>query len=368
MRKLVWVKADWDAPWNEKLDYVRKAIECGADAVVVREGEVAQVLDTGSILVVSSADRPGVGVVLVNFTDPESTEDKIRNLKAGGRRVAVYIEVSDKRSEQFAARAGSIADFVLVAAKSWEIIPLENLIAALQGTGAKLLAEVKSAEKAVLAAQILEVGVDGVLLDPTNSGPDEIEKTCNALENLTKGVLPLTRARVVRVQPAGLGDRACIDTTSLLQLGEGMLVGSQSGGLFLVHSETLPSEFVEPRPFRVNAGAVHSYLMVPGGKTRYMSELKAGDEVLIVSHRGDFRPAVIGRVKIERRPLVLIEAEASGETYRVLLQLAETINLVAPGGKPVPVTRLVPGDEVLIYIEKGGRHFGMKVEETVVER
>ncbi len=368
MRKLVWVKADWDIPWERKLEYIRKAIEHGADAVVVKGEEVAPALGIGPVQIVSPEDRPGVSVVLVRFTDPVSTEARIRDLKATGRRGAGSVEISDKRTEQFAARVGSIADFVLVTAKSWEIIPLENLIAALQGTGARLLAEVKSADKAVLAAQVLEVGTDGVLLDPLDSGPGEIEKTCKALEDLMMGRLNLTRAKVIRVQPAGLGDRACIDTTSMLQVGEGMLVGSQSGGLFLVHSETLPSEFVEPRPFRVNAGAVHSYLMAPGGKTRYMSELKAGDEVLIVSHRGDFRPAVIGRVKIERRPLALIEAEAAGEVYKVLLQLAETINLVAPGGEPVPVTRLKPGDEVLIYVEKGGRHFGMKVEETVVER
>lgn len=367
MRKIVWVRADWDAPWEKKAEFVRKAIECGADAVMVCGREVRAVLEMGSILVVSEADVPGVGVVLVKHEGGE-TEGRLKALRDAGRRTAVLVEVRDKPTEQAAARLAQLADFVLVAAKSWEIIPLENLIAALQGSGAKLLAEVKTAEKATIAAQILEVGVDGVVLDPLDSGPEEIEKTCLALEELAKSRVELTKARVVRVQPAGLGDRACIDTTSMMSVGEGMLVGSQADGLFLVHSETLPSEFVEPRPFRVNAGAVHSYVMVPGGKTKYVSELKAGDEVLVVAHTGGSRPAVVGRVKIERRPLVLVEAEAGGKIYKVLLQLAETINLVGAGGKPVPVTRLRPGDEVLVHIEEGGRHFGMKVEETVVER
>jgi 3-dehydroquinate synthase II len=154
----------------------------------------------------------------------------------------------------------------------------------------------------------------------------------------------------------------------MLRVGEGMLVGSQAEGLFLVHSETLPSEFVEPRPFRVNAGGVHSYLRAPGGKTKYLTELKAGDEVLVVDDGGKARCAVVGRVKIERRPLVLVEAEVGGKVFKVLLQHAETINLVGKGGKPIPVTRLKEGDEVLLYVEAGGRHFGRKIKETLIER
>ena len=147
-----------------------------------------------------------------------------------------------------------------------------------------------------------------------------------------------------------------------------MLVGSQAEGMFLVHSETLPSEFVEPRPFRVNAGAVHAYIRLPDGKTKYMLELGAGDEVLTVNAQGEARTAVVGRVKIERRPLLLVEAEREGRVFKTLLQNAETINLVDKNGKPISVTKLKPGDEVLVHLEHPGRHFGVKVEEKVVER
>ncbi len=147
-----------------------------------------------------------------------------------------------------------------------------------------------------------------------------------------------------------------------------MLVGSQAGGLFLIHSETLPSEFVEARPFRVNAGAVHAYIKVPGGRTRYMSELKAGDHVMLVNSKGESRVGIIGRVKIERRPLVLVEAEWRGKIYKTLLQNAETINMVGGKGEPKPVTGLKPGDRIMIYVEAGGRHFGTKVDETMIER
>ena len=56
-----------------------------------------------------------------------------------------------------------------------------------------------------------------------------------------------------------------------------------------------------------------------------------------------------------------------GERYRTLLQNAETIKLVTPDG-PVAVTELEEEDEVRLYIEEGGRHFGTKVEESVVEK
>ena len=76
----------------------------------------------------------------------------------------------------------------------------------------------------------------------------------------------------------------------------------------------------------------------------------------------------MGRNKIEKRPMILIEAEAEGIQVSLVLQNAETIRLVNPEGKAVSISNLKKGDKVLARIEKGGRHFGMKVEETLVER
>jgi 3-dehydroquinate synthase II len=135
-----------------------------------------------------------------------------------------------------------------------------------------------------------------------------------------------------------------------------------------VHGESVENPYVEPRPFRVNAGPVHAYAKVTGGKTRYLSELKAGDEVMIVNFKGEGQPAVVGRVKIERRPLILIEAEVDGEVFSTILQNAETIRLTSPEGKPISVVELKRGSEVLVSLEEAGRHFGMKVEETIQEK
>ena len=52
------------------------------------------------------------------------------------------------------------------------------------------------------------------------------------------------------------------------------------------------------------AAQVHAYLAALGGKTAYLSELKSGSEVLVVDPLGRQRAAVVGRIKVEQRPLV----------------------------------------------------------------
>jgi 3-dehydroquinate synthase II len=150
--------------------------------------------------------------------------------------------------------------------------------------------------------------------------------------------------------------------------GEGMLVGNSSQALFLIHSENVENPFVNIRPFRVNAGPVHAYIRMADGQTKYLSEIRTGDRVLIVNFEGKSYPAVVGRAKVERRPLVLVEAEEKGQNISVILQNAETIRLVQPDGKAISLIDLREGDEVLVCREKGGRHFGIQIDETIVER
>lgn len=108
--------------------------------------------------------------------------------------------------------------------------------------------------------------------------------------------------------------------------------------------------------------------MMPNHKTKYLSELKSGDEVLIVDSKGNGRKAIVGRVKIEKRPLLLIEAECEGMKIATLLQNAETIRLVNEKGKPVSVSELKEGDKVLVHIEESARHFGMAIKESIIEK
>jgi 3-dehydroquinate synthase II len=165
-----------------------------------------------------------------------------------------------------------------------------------------------------------------------------------------------------------MGDRVCLDTCTNMAPGEGMLVGNTSSAFFLVHAETIETPYVATRPFRVNAGGVHAYVLGPEGRTRYLSELAAGDAVLLVRFEGATQVAYLGRSKVERRPMLLVEAEAEGKPVALVLQNAETIRLTRPDGSAISVAAIKPGDEVLAHLTAGGRHFGMKVQETLTER
>ena len=329
--KRVWVRIQ---PWDKQLAIA--ALEAGADAVVLADGDTPKVKELGALPTVAPDGdiRPG--------------------------RDVVWAEIRSKADEEAAATT-HLDKTVVLRTTDWTVIPLENLVARRGG----LMAEVTGAEQAKLVTEVLETGVDGVVLDTRSA--EEIRRTVELIHAISPK-LDLVPATVTALRPLGMGDRACIDTCTEMGPGEGMLVGNTGQAFFLVHSESLETPYVAARPFRVNAGAVHAYVLLPQGKTKYLSELKAGDEVLLVRSDGRTSVGYVGRNKIERRPLLLVEAEAHGKTISIILQNAETIRLTTPEGNALSVAALTPGDRVLAHLEPGGRHFGMAVKETIVEQ
>jgi len=330
--KKVWINCD---PYNK--DVVISGLESGAEAVVLPEQMAETVRGFGKISIVS----------------PEGDIQPGKDVE--------FVDISSKEDEDAAAAVGA-SKILVVRMLDWTIIPIENLLARRSG---EMLVEVADSVQAKLMVEILEKGVDGVLLNTTDI--NEIKKTCEIIHDVTENV-DLMEAEIKNVKQLGMGDRACLDTCTQMQLGEGMLVGNTAKGFFLVHSETIDNPYVASRPFRVNAGAVHAYTLTPGGKTNYLADLKTGDQVMIVDTKGKTQPAYLGRNKIEKRPMMLVEATAEGNSVSLVLQNAETIRLVRPDGEAVSVTSLTPGDKVLVHIEKSGRHFGMKVEESLTEK
>ena len=281
------------------------------------------------------------------------------------------LEVKDRTDEGQVLKAmEKKVEYVAISCPDWKIIPIENLIARTRGY-TKLLVQVLDSEEAKVALDILELGVDGVILK--TGDVDEIVSMANTLTSRDQQddeayQLQLVTAVITSCRPASVGARVCIDLCDAMVSGEGMLLGSSSAGLFLIQAEVYENPHVEPRPFRVNAGPVSHYVLVPGNTTRYLSELRAGDETLIVDREGRSRSAMIGRIKIERRPLMLIEAELGGTRVRTIAQNAETIRFITNDGSK-SVVELQQGDEVLVYHQRGGRHFGVLVEEeTIIER
>lgn len=378
--KTTWIKAD-TGNWDAQKHRITTGLESGVACVLASEDHIGDIRALGEIEVASplhkkTSEMPDIAVVGMNGegdgtkplpSDFTGSQDIItaRKLSSEGKTVAGYVVIHNKDYERFAAELGTACDYLVVIGTDWKVIPLENLIASLFEEDVKIIAGVQDAEEAKLAIETLEHGADGILIDTDD--PSEIKRIASVAERAGIPAMSLRVAKVTAVKQVGMGDRVCVDTCSLMTLGEGMLVGSQSNGLFLVHSESEDSPYVASRPFRVNAGAVHAYVQV-GDRTRYLSELGAGDVVTVVNAKGEQRDAVVGRVKIERRPLTLVEAEVDGNVIKTLLQNAETIKLVGADGNPVSITNLKTGDEVLVHFEDAARHFGMKIDETIIEK
>lgn len=333
------IRADIPDSYESRKSIVSAALEAGYRDIMLRKCDTA---------------LAHLGRYNAIYSDGES-------VYSGNEIIGTIVSVNGSEGMEKAYKISTPYEFIDTS--DWRVIPLENLISR-KNKNTKIYACVKTPAEAKLAFETMEVGCDGIVISAES--PEEI----SAFSKVSDKALPdvkLEEAIVTKITPLSLGDRVCIDTCSLMDAGEGMLIGSSSSCLFLVCSESFESEYVNSRPFRVNAGAVHSYILSPDGTTHYLSEIKAGTELLSRKPNGELRNISTGRVKIELRPLLLIEAEANGKTNSVVLQNAETIRLGTAKGA-VSVSDLKEGDKVLVRLEAGGRHFGHAMDETILEK
>lgn len=334
MKKMI-VRADIPDDVEERRSFVTNGLESGFTDFILRKGD----------------DFSRIGLMdCILFDDGEPCDDNIGLFP-------VDSPDDQRRAMSFSGR------MAIVRTGDWSVIPLENMIAAFRGKGTELFAIATTPKEAELFLTTMENGVDGVVIQVDD--PLDLMRFKNIASEESDVVL--SEAIVKTIKPIGMGDRVCIDTCTIMNPGEGMLIGSGSNCLFLIQSESEENGYVATRPFRVNAGAVHSYMDVPGGGTRYLSEMEGGDPVLICDRNGRTRVASIGRCKVEVRPLLMVTAEADGREHSIMVQNAETIRFVTPEGSE-SVTSLKAGDVVLARTSKGGRHFGIPIEETISEK
>lgn len=322
-------------------------------------------------------------------------------LLEGKKTVGRLMVVQDAKQQ---AKAGAQEGIVIVEESKLRILPIENLIASRQDRPGTLFARASSPQEADLCATILQRGVHGILLVPaaandvvtadallrargrpghalptvpadmsTNGMPGQQPKEAEptppdiAVVRQPLSQFGFQQVKVTAVSDAGPGDRVCVDTTSILEEGEGLLVGSCAHSLALVLAETAMNPVVNPRPFRINAGAVHSYCLVPGGKTAYLSELAAGSPVVVAGPRGT-RDVTVGRVKVENRPHRIVHWQTPRGPASIALQLAETVRL-AGVPQAIPVTAIQPGITILVHsLAAAARHTGIPVDASVEER
>ena len=208
--KKFWINA---IPYSK--DVVISALESGAEAVVLPEGESCKVREFGKIKTVE-ADGDIVPGRDVEFIDIESKADE------------------DK------AAAVAESKIIVLRMLDWTIIPIENLLAR---RGKNIMVQVENSKQAKLMVEILEKGVDGVVLNTTDI--NEIKKTAEIVSGVSEKIALIT-ATITNVKQLGMGDRTCLDTCTQMSLGEGMLVGNTAVGFFLVHSESIDNPLLFP--------------------------------------------------------------------------------------------------------------------------
>jgi 3-dehydroquinate synthase II len=336
--------------------------------------------------------------------------------KESDRVVGAIVEISSVHGQNNAiSLLGSVEWIAVRCIGDWTMIPVENLIAACDNTGTKLAVFVDSVENLPGVLFALELGPHAVVLSPdTRLWDAYVALRRNSSAKEASGDIAtsidnpeiLREATITGIRTGGIGDRVCLDLIEMLKEGEGLFIGSCAKLLALVHGETFEGDYVPSRPFRVNAGPVHSYVLMADGSTKYLCEIKAGDSVKVIdagaldndgvkpSLKG--RAVTVGRCKIESRPMLIISYQngvnvnsdigdsvpiSSACTGQIFLQQAETVRLICPvldetnskvdchdrPFKAVSVTNIAVGDVIFVLKNESGTHVGNRVSSKVVE-
>jgi 3-amino-4-hydroxybenzoic acid synthase len=282
-----------------------------------------------------------------------------------GTRYGRFVEIIDAPTLEEACATAREDAWSVLHFRDPTKIPLEIVIAAASGASGNVMTVAADLQEAAVIFGVLEHGPAGVMMAPRGVGDATALKQAAAPK---AEQVKLSELVVTAVTHVGMGERACVDTCSYFRRDEGILVGSHSKGMILCVSETHPLPYMPTRPFRVNAGAIHSYTVAAGGRTNYLSELRAGSKVLAVDVTGSGRLVTVGRVKIESRPLICVEAvAANGQDVNLFLQDDWHVRVFAFSGEVLHSTELKPGDTLLGYLPTADRHVGYAIQEFCLE-
>jgi 3-dehydroquinate synthase II len=247
--------------------------------------------------------------------------------------------------------------FYIVKFYNIKALAAEDILANIKN--GKIIPYAESVDEIELYFNILEKGFENVVID--------YEKIKNVQQKKFVSNTPLEYTTVKDIIWIGKGERVCIDFVSSLYQGEGCLIGSFSRQMYLVGPEIMPTNFSPARPFRVNAGAIHSYCLLPNGKTKYLSDLKAGDCVAVCDTKGNIRSETVGRIKREFRPLVLIKTDGKESDGSIVLQNAESVYLYNKKKESLHINEIKIGDEILTAYFHSARHTGIAIDEAILE-
>ncbi|CAE7261062.1 aroB' [Symbiodinium microadriaticum] len=228
-------------------------------------------------------------------------------------------------------------DWVILQADS--LVPSDALLAASSRHGTRLAVvlsneqHLEDFEPALPRTGALVVS-DDTLLNKAMVKRMALNKSESPMLNTVCGGIFLPAAeelKLVTVESvevvSGEADRVYLDMISMLQFGEGALVGSTAKALCFIHADS------GGRAFRINAGPVHAYVALPDGRTKYLSDVEAGDQILMVDlgRGGGGAPASrsvnVGRCQVERRQVARIRLHFDGEHSQLFLEWIDTVRL-----------------------------------------
>lgn len=368
--KTAWIDLRETAIEGDGRDAILEAaIHVGCEAVLSSDEDLLASLPPTIMGVfaplVSDADLvgpiPGGARELVNLSTLSDVDQA-----QGNENIVGYVHVIDDPTLQVACKAAQDLAYTLVHFEDPTKIPLEIVIAAGDRSPGTLICTAQDAEEARIIIDVLEKGSEGVCIRPEE--PANVFDLVKSLEDETPN-LELDTLTVQKITHLGLGERACIDTTTNFEKNEGMLIGSYAHGFILCVSETHPLPYMPTRPFRINAGALHSYALGAENRTNYLSELGAGSVAMAVDTSGHTRRITVGRIKLESRPLLSIDALADdGTRVNLIVQDDWHVRVLGPGDAVLNVTELVEGTQVLGYLVSDKRHVGWPVTEFCVEK
>ncbi|MEU0992235.1 3-dehydroquinate synthase II [Streptomyces sp. NPDC005953] len=368
MSKISWI--DIRSKDGDKAAILQEAVHQRVEAVLADDAQDLVDLPPTVKKVLFPAQKPSpdaVDAVDLVIIDPRlHGELDSYALEYPDKEFGEFVEIVDAPSLEEACRAASTRGVSLLKFRDPTKIPLEIVIAAAASATGSIVTEAQDVEEAEIIFGVLEHGSDGVLLAPKKVG-DTTALQAAATEQAPD--LDLVKLKVTRTEHVGMGERACVDTCTHFAEDEGILVGSYSKGMILCVSETHPLPYMPTRPFRVNAGAIHSYTLSKNARTNYLSELKSGGKILAVDVKGRTRVVTVGRVKIESRPLISVTAVSeSGVEVNLILQDDWHVRVLGPEGVVLNSTELKPGDIVLGFLPSEDRHVGYPIDEFCIER
>jgi 3-amino-4-hydroxybenzoic acid synthase len=346
---------------------IEEAVHAGVQGLVGEVADLEQVPPSVRRILVLDGPWTEQGIGPADVVVARTPDDRRRVAEAHPEvETGLFVDVDDAAGLERACTAVRTDHWTVVAFRDPTKIPLEIVIAAAGSAGGHLVTVVGDAEEAAIVFSVLELGSDGVLMGGSAVGD------ASALVRASRpqdGHVELVELTVTATAHIGVGERACVDTCAYLAEDEGLLVGSHSKGMVLCVSETHPLPYMPTRPFRVNAGAIHSYTLAAEGRTRYLSELVAGSTVTAVGADGRTRLVPVGRVKIETRPLISVDAVATdGRSVNLVLQHDWHVRVLGPGAAVLNSTELRPGHVVLGHLPTADRHVGYPIDEFCIEQ